>query len=252
MSVIAFNTANLVARVTGYKFELKHWGEQHAQTVAQTDEKEWAAICQEIANCGYRAVEVWAAHADPSVMDEAKATLWRRILEDYGLTPIGYAGGLSEGTARICQWMGIPAANGGLWGTDLETVQRLCDENNLFFNYENHPEKSVAEILEKIGGGSERIGVCIDSGWLGTQGVDAVDAVTQLGTLVRHVHVKDVKATGGHETCPLGEGVVNLVGMLDALKAQGYSGAWSWEDEPEDRNPFDIAISSKDWIQTRL
>jgi L-ribulose-5-phosphate 3-epimerase len=252
MSVIAFNTANLVARVTGYRFELKQWGDQHARTVAQTDEAEWVAICQEIAACGYTALEVWAAHADPSVMDEARARLWRRILDDHGLNPIGYAGGLTEGAARVCQWMGIPAANGGLGGMDLETVQRLCNDGNLFFNYENHPEKSVAEILEKIGGGTDRIGVCIDSGWLGTQGVDAVDAVRQLGALVRHVHVKDVAGVGGHETCPLGTGVVDLEGMMVALKAQGYTGAWSWEDEPEDRNPFEVAVASHAWIQARI
>ena len=28
MSRVAFNTANLVARVSGWKFELKNWGEQ--------------------------------------------------------------------------------------------------------------------------------------------------------------------------------------------------------------------------------
>ena len=39
---IAFNTANLVARFTNYRFELKHWGEQHQKTVAMTDEAAWA------------------------------------------------------------------------------------------------------------------------------------------------------------------------------------------------------------------
>ena len=35
---VAFVTANLVARVTDYRFELAHWGEQHKTTVAATDE----------------------------------------------------------------------------------------------------------------------------------------------------------------------------------------------------------------------
>ena len=35
--VIAFNTANLVARHTNWKFELKKWGEQDKLTVEKTD-----------------------------------------------------------------------------------------------------------------------------------------------------------------------------------------------------------------------
>ena len=35
---IAFVTANLVAQVTDWRFELAQWGEQHKKTVAATDE----------------------------------------------------------------------------------------------------------------------------------------------------------------------------------------------------------------------
>jgi hypothetical protein len=54
---VAFNTANLVGRVSGYRYELSHWGEQHQKTVAATDERAWADICKKIAACGFRAVE---------------------------------------------------------------------------------------------------------------------------------------------------------------------------------------------------
>ena len=45
---VAFVTANLVAQVSGYRFELAHWGEQHKQTVAATDAAAWRSICREI------------------------------------------------------------------------------------------------------------------------------------------------------------------------------------------------------------
>jgi sugar phosphate isomerase/epimerase len=250
--MIAFNTANLVARVTGYRFTLSRWGEQAAQTTAQTDDTAWAAICAEIAAAGYTAVEIWSAHADPSVLDEKGARRRLTILHDHGLTPVGYAGTLTEETAHVCQWLGISRVNGGFWGTDLATVQGICDRYDLFANFENHPESSAAEIVVKVGGGSERIGVCIDSGWLGTQDVDAADAVRTLGPLVRHVHVKDVAAVGSHHTCPLGTGIVDLVGLFAALKDGGYCGWYSWEDEPEDRNPMEIAAASRAWIARHL
>ncbi len=250
MSKIAFNTANLVARATGYKFELKNWGEYDRITRTKTDEKEWAAICGEIAAAGYNAVEIWAAHLDQ--LTEARAKTYRKILDDNGLRPIGLAGALTDETARVCQLMGIDSVNGGLWGSDLPTVKRLIASTGLKFNYENHPEKSVDEILEKIEGGGPGIGLAIDTGWLGTAGVDAPAAIRRLGKLLRHVHLKDIKAIGGHETVPLGTGIVNMPGVMTALKDIGYTGYYSWEDEPEARNPMAIAAEMREWIETQI
>ena len=245
---ICFNTANLVARVTGYHFKMDKWGEQHEKTVAATNEREWAAICDEIAAAGFRAVEVWAAHCDPRVTTEARARAYRRIMDDHGLAPVGFAGGLTDASARICQWMGIPAANGGFWGTSLADVRRICAETGLRCNYENHPEKSVEEIRSMIEGGDEKIGLCVDTGWLGTHGIDAPSAIRTLGPLVRHVHVKDVRRAGSHETCPLGEGSVDIRSVIRALTEIGYRGWYSWEDEPEDRNPMEIASKMRELI----
>ena len=75
---IAFNTANLVGRVSGYRYELSRWGEQHQKTVAATDERAWVSICEDIAAAGYGAVEIWEAHAAPESLDATKAATWRR------------------------------------------------------------------------------------------------------------------------------------------------------------------------------
>jgi sugar phosphate isomerase/epimerase len=249
---VAFNTANLVARVSGYRFELKNWGEQHGKTVAMTDEAAWAAICREIAAAGFSAVEVWEAHAAPESLDAAKARRWKRILDDHGLRPIGYGGGYRRETVQICQWLGIPCINGGLRGLTPEQATTLGQESGVRFNIENHPEKTAAEALAKVGGGNEWLGLCVDTGWFGTQAANAPEQIRAAGTLVRHVHVKDVKAAGAHETCVLGEGVVNVAGCMAALRDIGYAGWYSWEDEPEDRNPFGSAVRNRQWIEARL
>lgn len=249
---VAFNTANLVARVSGYRFELKNWGEQHRRTVEATDEAEWRAICREIAAAGFTAVEVWEAHAPPESLNEGRAAAWKRIIEDAGLEPVVYAGKLNRETLQICRWLGIPHIDGGMGGLSPEEATALCAEFGIGYNFENHPEKSAEEILGKIGGGDEWLGVCIDTGWLGSQGLDAPAVIRECTGRVRHVHLKDVKAAGGHETCPLGEGVVNVEGCIAALKEIGYNGHYSWEDEPEDRNPLDIAAAMREWIEARI
>ena len=249
---IAFNTANLVARVSGYRFELKNWGEQHQKTVAATDEAAWAAICREIATAGFSAVEVWEAHAAPESLNEAKARRWKKILDDHGLRPIGYGGSFRRETVQICQWLGIPYINGGLRGLTPEQATALCQQSGVRFNIENHPEKTAAEALAKVGGGNDWLGLCVDTGWFGSQAANVPQQIRAAGKLIRNVHVKDVKAAGAHETCLLGEGVVNVVGCITALREIGYAGWYSWEDEPEDRNPFDSAVRNRQWIEARL
>lgn len=246
---IAFNTANLVAQFSNWEFQLSNWGKQDAQVTQSMNDEVWDHTCAKIKEAGFTAVEIWSAHISPSVTDEARAHRFREIIDRHGLSPIGAAGGLTPDLARVCQWMDIPACNGGFGSA--EDVLKTVEATGISANYENHPEKSAQAILDAIGPDG-RIGVALDSGWLGTQGVDAVEAVKVLGNRIRNVHLKDVKAEGAHETCPLGTGCVDLEGMIGALKEIGYQGDWSWEDEPEDRNPFDIAAETYDWIVARV
>ncbi len=237
---VAFNTANLVGRVTGYRFKMSDWGKQHDATMVATDEREWASICRDISDAGFTAVEVWLAHVDPRMMDEAKARAFGRIMADHGLAPIALAGTLTEATARVCNWLNIPQVAGGLWGTDLASVDRLVASTGIRYGYENHPEKSVAEILSKVEGAGPGVGLAVDTGWLVTQGLNPPETIRALGKRVTHVHVKDCRA-GSHETVPLGTGAADVLGIISALKSLNYTGWYSWEDEPEARNPLDIA-----------
>ncbi|MEO7912240.1 MAG: sugar phosphate isomerase/epimerase, partial [Roseiflexaceae bacterium] len=41
----------------------------------------------------------------------------------------------------------------------------------------------------------------------------------------------------GHETCALGDGVVDIPGVLKALKEIGYTGVVTIEHEPYDHDP---------------
>jgi L-ribulose-5-phosphate 3-epimerase len=249
---ISFVTANLVAQVSGYRFELAHWGDQHKKTVAATDAAAWKSICREIRATGFRAVEIWEAHAAPEAMDRERGATWKKIMDDQGLKAIGYGGTLSRKTLEICQWLDIPKLNGWIGDNTPEQATAMCREMGVRFNLENHPQKSADELLKIVAGGNDWLGICIDMGWLGTQGASGPDIIRACGPLVRHTHVKDVKAVGGHETCLLGEGIAQVAACIATLKGMGYSGWYSWEDEPEDRNPFDSAVRNRRWIEKQL
>jgi L-ribulose-5-phosphate 3-epimerase len=251
-SRVTFITANLVGRVSGYRFELAHWGEQHKQTIAATDAAAWRSICREISATGFRAVDIWEAHASPEVMNRERAATWKAILDEYGLKATGYGGGWSRKTLEICQWLDIPQINGWLGDNTPEQATALCREMGVRFNVENHPQKTAQEILKVVVGGNEWLGVCIDTGWLGTQGASGPEVIRACGHLVRYVHIKDVKAAGAHQTCLLGEGVAQVSACIATLKELGYSGWYAWEDEPEDRNPFDSAVRNRRWIERQL
>jgi L-ribulose-5-phosphate 3-epimerase len=249
---VAFVTANLVARVSGYRFELAHWGDQHKKTVAATDAAEWQSICREIYATGFRAIEIWEAHAAPEAMNHERGVTRKKIMDDQGLKAIGYGGTLSRKTLEICQWLDIPKINGWIGDNTPEQATAMCRETGVRFNLENHPQKTAAELLKIVGGGNDWLGICIDMGWLATQGAPGPEVIRACGSLVRHTHVKDVKAVGAHETCLLGEGVAQVAACIATLKELGYTGWYSWEDEPEDRNPFDSAVRNRRWIEKQL
>jgi len=250
---VSFCGANLVARPTGYRYELENWMTQHAAVIEATDAAEWRSICEDVAAAGFQAIEVWEAHASPErLTSQSIAMEWKTIMEGSGLKAVAYAGKLTPETLRICQWLEIPHVDQGFPGMTPDEATSLCREYGIRFNLENHYQKSTAEMLETIGGGNEWLGVCVDTGWLGTQGLSGPEVITELGGLVRHTHIKDVEAVGGHATCLLGEGVVDPEACIRALQAIGYQGWYSWEDEPEDRNPMLSAERNRLWIEERL
>ncbi|MFW6058932.1 MAG: sugar phosphate isomerase/epimerase family protein [Phycisphaeraceae bacterium] len=249
MQDIAFNTANLVARVTDYRFELTNWLDQHAKTAAATDDDAWRQICREIAEADYRAVEVWVAHVDPATHDPAQIVRFRQIMDEHGLVPIGIAGGLATESCQAAHHLDAGVVNGGFGNASKQQIVAQLDRFGISANHENHPEKNAQQIIEQVDLGDDRLGVALDTGWLGTQGADGPAVVRELGTRIRNVHVKDVRAAGGHETVPLGEGCVDLPGIFRELKALDYDGWLSWEDEPEDRNPMAIAVDMRQWIE---
>jgi len=274
-------TANFVARQLNFTMT-RGWGEGDTATSEffrpeETFAERFDTMLGEIVALGFSAIDLWASHLSPSwaterQIREAAEILARRRLSVSSLAfyvPNDLA--VIDRAAAIAKACGTRIIGGGCRDGVLEGNRReflaALEKHDLIFGFENHPEKSVEELLAKIGdavGG--RIGLAVDTGWFGSNRCDAPDAIRRLSNRIVHVHLKDVLDPSvqsghkdiresapdrnptlkdmGHETCVLGDGVVGIRQCVAALKEIGYKGGISIEHEPEDRNPLpDVKLS---------
>jgi len=126
-----------------------------------------------------------------------------------------------------------------------------------------------AEVDRALAG--SRIGLCVDTGHLLVGGVDPV-ALTRAHTdRVVHVHLKDVDQQVAHRVLagettfgdainrgifrPLGQGDVDIAGMVEALEAAGYDGWYVLEQdiklpaEPAGEGPVGDVRTSLEYLK---
>ncbi|WP_027892050.1 sugar phosphate isomerase/epimerase family protein [Calidithermus chliarophilus] len=247
---VVFNTANFAYRQAGYP-GVNDWGlacrtTRLHLTPVETYEERFDAIVAEVQAMGFDTLDLWTEHLALRWLTPEHIELAARVLGRRGMKVVSMAGGFGatveefDLSCRIARRLGARILGGGLdlLKTDRAAVVEKLEQYDLVYGFENHPEKTPEEVLEKVGdaeGG--RIGVCIDTGWFGTQGYDAAEAIRRLGGRLVNVHLKDVLREGTHETCRYGRGVVSIRRCLQALKEVGYSGPIDVEHEPEGFDP---------------
>jgi sugar phosphate isomerase/epimerase len=260
MATLVFNGANLVGRQLGYTgFEgTPGWmvadaaAQEHFRPV-ETFAERFGEVLDEQAALGFDAVDLWVAHLHPSWATPEHLALAREALAARGLEAVSVGGRPGETreefdrTCRVAEGIGarIIAGMSGLPLEDPQWVSDRLEQGGLVWGFENHPEKTPAEVLAKIPeDDSGRMGVTIDTGWWGSQGYDAARAIEEIGERVVYVHLKDVREEGTHVTCRLGDGIVPIERCLEALATIGYTGPISIEHEPPAYDPRDEVVES--------
>jgi sugar phosphate isomerase/epimerase len=244
MTTVSFMSANYVAREVGW--QMHGWGHGDRATneafrPPETYAARFGALLDDVLALGFAAIDVWGAHlsaewATDDHVDAAVAALGERGLRVASYQVYAPAQHL-ERACEVAERLGTRVLSGFV-PVD-ERLLPLLERHGLVFALENHPEPTPRAMLDEIGD-LPRVGVCVDTGWFGTQGYDAPRAIEELGDRVLHVHLKDVRHEGEpHETCRWGEGVVDVEGCVRALQRIGYSGAISVEHEPETYDPSD-------------
>lgn len=258
---LSYVTANLIGEPFGYNGETD-WGKLDDAMVEQTTPESFRETCRVIKGMGFEGVEIYTGHCSYLKRDVEFAKAIRDVCGEEGLAVVGYAGGFGlpdgtredfERTFRMCKALGTELMTGGIAGpADWEPAAEILREEGLVIAYENHPEKTAEEILAKIGGKEDVIKVGFDTGNITAQGGDAAAAAGKVMGHIRHLHLKDVRAAGAHDTCAIGEGVAKVREAFDYIVGHGYDGWASIEHEPFDRDPNEEVARSlatvKEWF----
>jgi sugar phosphate isomerase/epimerase len=244
LNAIGFTTANYVARETGWAMD--GWLHGDRVTHARFCELETYAerldeILKRIRELGFRTVDVWSAHLSPDWATEEHVAAARESLERHGLQVAALAVRLTPANVeRVCELatgLGTQVV-GAAFSGEPEALVPALRKHGVRLAVENHPERTPQEVLAKIERGDGVFAATVDTGWWGTQGYDPADAIEQLRDHLAHVHLKDVRAVGEpHDTCPWGEGIVDVEACVRTLRRIGYDGALVIEHEPEDHDP---------------
>jgi inosose dehydratase len=115
----------------------------------------------------------------------------------------------------------------------------------------------------------QMLGLCLDTGHYLYGGGDPVDCAHTHGTRIRHLHLKDVKPVVLEQVrrekipyldairmgvfCELGQGGVNLTGVIRELNAAGFDG-WAVFEQDVDTtqpgcNPLESATRSRTYLR---
>ena len=265
MNTISFMSANYVARQLGYRMTAG-WGEGERAASEyfrplESFARRFEEIVHDVKRLCFTAMDVWTAHLAPAWATPEHIAIARDLLRQQGLTVPSVAGWFGsteeefEATCRVAAGLGAPVLAGStsMLEKDREFVLECLERHDLRLGIENHPEKTPGELLTKVGdGGGGRIGVTIDTGWFATQGYDAAQAVNELAEHLLHIHLKDVREVGRHDTCRYAEGVVPLEACVRELRRADYRGAISVEHEPESFDPSEDCRLGREMLERWL
>jgi sugar phosphate isomerase/epimerase len=261
LNTISFITANLVAQQLGWNMT-EGWMQgdtatQNHYRPLETYVERFGAMLKDVQGMGFTAIDLWGAHLHPSWATEAHLEIARESLRVSGMRVItlaAWAGSLAdlEGFCRVASTLGATAIAGGapvLHDHRSEAVAILRNYG-VRLAIENHPEKTPEDVLRVIGDGADGlIGAAPDTGWWATQACDAPTALRELRDHLITVHMKDVLAFGGHDTCRFGRGVANIEGCVRVLREVGYAGNVGVEHEPERFDPHEDVIESRKLLE---
>ncbi len=109
---------------------------------------------------------------------------------------------------------------------------------------------SPKDVYEKIKGLDKRIGLCIDLGHVVRIGQDPVPMISEYKDRLYDIHMKDENtATAEGQPIEIGRGVIDIPGVIKALKKIGYSRQIAFEYEKNAEDPLPGLAESVGYVR---
>src|SRR5438552_14644186 len=137
-------------------------------------------------------------------------------------------------------------------------IEKFVREYDIRFSLHNHgPEDklwhSPLDVLKAVKSMDPRMGCCIDVGHTARAGTDVVQAIHEAGPRVFNIHMKDLTDFKSKESqVAVGEGIMPMRKMFEALIATKYKGFVDLEYEVHPDDPMPGVISSFAYMRGAL
>lgn len=141
---------------------------------------------------------------------------------------------------------------------NLPSIERFAKQYDIRIAIHNHgPEdklwKSPLDVLQAVSRMDPRMGCCIDVGHAARAGSDVIAAIHAAGSRLFNVHMKDLANFHDKESqVAVGQGIMPVHGIFEALIAIKYPGFVDLEYEIEPDNPMPGVIRSFAYMRAVL
>lgn len=190
--------------------------------------------------------ESFTAHV-PLTTDPAQASeLLARLkaadvrMEAYGVMAFGADAAANRKIFEGAKALGIRTLSADPRPESFAQLEELVEEFRINVAIHNHGPNSrydkLQQVVDAVKGRHRRIGACVDTGHFLRSRENPVQVIETLGARVFGVHLKDVK--DATKFTVLGQGDMDLVGVLKALKTLKFNRVMALEYEENPRNPI--------------
>ena len=188
----------------------------------------------------------------PYEMSPADLAATRRKIEAAGFVIVG--GGTIDFTKdddddvrryfEYARAAGMPLIVGtGVPGV-LSRVEKFAKQYDIKVAIHNHgPEDKIFpspyDVLKAVRDMDRRMGLCMDIGHTARTGTDIVQAAKDAGPRLLDIHAKDLRNTRDKDSqCIVGDGVLPIPALFQALSAMNYAGYVNLEYEIDPDDPL--------------
>ena len=175
----------------------------------------------------------------------ADATLRVDYAAQFGIGVLMVGGG-ARPTGRL-----VEASDMAPYAKALSGLAAHAGKYGMALAQHTHPASVTAttdEALMLLDQVPDNVGICLDIAHAQQAGDDPVRAVHRLGHRLRHVHLKDYRRETD-ELLELGQGEVDIAGVMQACRGIGYQGWYTIELDQSRTTPFASACASRAHLQ---